>query len=106
MEDLLVKGTRADCTSERDQEAVLGHLHLVLALLHRSDDVKYYVGVVVDYFGVVGDRKGVFSALIEKATAAAAAAAAAGGGGFTAAVALSFLLGFFGRGFTLGGLVA
>ena len=46
------------------------------------------------------------SALTEKVVAAAAAPAAAAGGGDIAAAALSFLAGFFGRGFTLGSLVA
>jgi hypothetical protein len=47
------------------------------------------------------------SASMEKEVAAAgAAAAAAGGGGFADAAAVSFLVGFVGRGFTLGGMVA
>ena len=60
VEDLLVEGPRSDCMPERDQEAVLGHSHLVLTLLHLSVDAKYYVGVVVDSVGIVGDREGVF----------------------------------------------
>ncbi len=60
VEDLLVEGPRADCKSKQDQEAVLRHSHLVLTLLHLSVDAKYYVGVVVDSVGVVGDREGVF----------------------------------------------
>ena len=46
--------------NEQDQEAVLGHSHLVLALLHCSVDAKNYVNVVVDSVGVVMGREGVF----------------------------------------------
>jgi hypothetical protein len=60
VKDPFVKGHRGDCTNEQDREAVLGHTHLVLTLLHRSVDSKYYVGVVVGSFGVVMGREGVF----------------------------------------------
>jgi hypothetical protein len=59
-DDLLIEGYRGDCTNEQDQEAVLGHTHLVLTLLHHSVDVKYYIVVVIGSFGVVMGREGVF----------------------------------------------
>ena len=58
-EDPLIEGTTGDSTNERDREAVLGHSHLVLTLLHRSVDAKYYVGVVVGSVGVVIGSVGV-----------------------------------------------
>jgi len=57
--DFLIKRTRGDCTDKRDQEAILGHLNLILTLLHRTIDAKNYVGVVIDSFGVVMGREGV-----------------------------------------------
>jgi hypothetical protein len=60
VEDPLIEGHRGDCTNEQDREAVLGHTHLVLTLLHRSVDAKYYVGVVIGSFGVAMGREGVF----------------------------------------------
>ncbi len=58
-EDFLIKGTRADCTKEQDREAVLGHSHLVLTVLHHSIDAKYHGGVVADSIGVVDMQEGV-----------------------------------------------
>ena len=58
-EDRLIKGPRGDCTNEQHQEAVLGHLHLVLTLLHRSIDAKYHLGVVVDSVSLVVICEGV-----------------------------------------------
>jgi hypothetical protein len=40
--------------------AVLSHSHLILTLLHRSVDAKYFVGVVVDSVSLVMGREGFF----------------------------------------------
>jgi hypothetical protein len=58
-DDLLVEGTRGDHTNQRDQEAVLGHSHLVHTLIHCSIDAKYPVGIVIDSVGVVVICEGV-----------------------------------------------
>jgi hypothetical protein len=58
-EDPLIEGMTGDSTNKQDREAVLGHFHLVLTLLHRSVDAKYYVGVVVGSVGVVLGSVGV-----------------------------------------------
>jgi len=102
-EDLLAKGPRADCTSERHREAVLGHSHLILTLFHRSVDAKYYVGIVVDSVGVVMGREG--------AVCFNGEGLRGGGGGGEGRRLRSgsggiLLGGLVGRGFTLGGMVA
>ena len=60
-EDLLVTRTRADCTKKQDQEAVLGHSHLALTLLHCSIEAKYQVGVVVVGVALIKSPKTIFA---------------------------------------------
>jgi hypothetical protein len=57
--DFFIKRPCVDCANEREQVAILGHLHLILTLLHCAIHSDHHAGAVVRTISIVGYCKGV-----------------------------------------------